>query len=170
MQTTPADPIDKLLERIVKEADEPIPNYATFLQRVFARLIDTAIVLGISFAVFQSSKNFIKNDTGFESDFVIAQLSNFVYAFALILWSLFYSPLLEATGGTLGKRIMRIKIVDPKNLQTPQFRNCMTRSIIYLVLFALIVVPSILSCLAIFISDEKQTWHDKLGDVICVKR
>ena len=162
------DPIDQLLEKIVREADKPEINYATFLQRVFARLIDTIILLSISYACWLACIGYVKNDIGYDSAFVIKSMQWTIPAFALVLWSLFYSPVMEATGGTIRKRIMRIKLVDPATMKTPYFRDCVARSIIYLI-FVVLLIAAVLSCLAIFISDEKQTWHDKLSGLICIK-
>jgi len=164
------DPIDRLLTRIAAEAMLPEHRFAGFWIRVASRLIDTAVVTGLSYLLWYWSVNFIKKDIGYQSEFVIHSMQVAVPAFAVILWSLIYSPVLEATGGTLGKRLCGIKLVDEKTGKTPYFRNCMSRSILYMIMIVLVVIPAVLSCLALFISDKKQTWHDKLCGVACIVR
>jgi uncharacterized RDD family membrane protein YckC len=103
-------------------------------------------------------------------DFIVKSVEQAMPAFALMFWVIIYSPLMEATGGTVGKRLMRIQLVDLNSRTTPLFRMCMARSWIYLVLVTIAVIPAILSCLAFFVSDYHQTWHDKLTNMICVKK
>jgi len=83
---------------------------------------------------------------------------------------LLYSPLMEATGGTVGKRLAGIRLVDDKTLETPDFRYCMARTWIYLVLFVLAILPSVISCLAVLVTHKRQAWHDKLSGTVVIKR
>lgn len=170
-QPAQPDPIDQLLEKISKEVKrEEEQKLATFLQRAFARTIDTTIIIGIAYGVELLSVYFIKKDNPYNTDFIIKSVSQAMPAFALMLWVLLYSPIMESTGGTIGKRIMRIKLVDLDTGAIPVFRMCAARSWIYLIFIVLALVPALLSCLAYFISDNRQTWHDKLTNMICVKK
>ena len=165
------DPIDSLLEKISREAEqEEKQQLATFLQRSVARIIDTAIVFGVAYAVQLLFVKFVRSDNTYNVDFIVKSVEQAMPAFALITWVLVYSPLMESTGGTVGKRLMRIQLVDLNTRELPQFRFCMARTWIYLIFIVLAVVPAILSCLAYFVSDYHQTWHDKLTNMICVKK
>ena len=165
------DPIDKLLEKISKEADqEEKQQLATFLQRSVARIIDTALVFGVAYAAQLLFVKFVRSDNTYNVDFIVKSIEQAMPAFALMFWVIIYSPLMESTGGTVGKRLMGIQLVDLNSRTTPIFRMCMARSWIYLVLVTIAVIPAVLSCLAFFVSDYHQTWHDKLTNMICVKK
>lgn len=167
----PPDPIDKLLEKISKEADyEEKQQLATFLQRSVARIIDTAIVFGVAYAAQLLFVKFVRSDNTYNVDFIVKSIEQAMPAFALMVWVIIYSPLMESTGGTVGKRLMRIQLVDLNTRELPLFRMCMARSWIYLIFITLAIIPAVVSCLAFFISDYHQTWHDKLTNMICVRK
>ena len=182
------DPIETLLEKISKEAEqEEKQRLATFLQRSVARVIDTAVVVGVAYGAQLLFVKFAKSDNTYNVAFLVKSIEQAMPAFALIVWAMVYSPVMESMGGTLGKRLMRIQLVDLNTRTLPQFRYCMARSWIYLVFvvlsffpvtlstspFSFVLIgfgPAVLSCLAFFISDYHQTWHDKLTNMICVKK
>ncbi|MBK9729941.1 MAG: RDD family protein [Chitinophagaceae bacterium] len=169
-QSAQPDPIDQLLDKITKEVKrEEEQLLASFLQRAVARTIDTAIIAGAAYGLQALSIYFITRDDPYNVEFITMSVRQAMPAFALMLWVLLYSPVMESTGGTVGKRIMRIKLVDLNTRQIPVFRMCAARSWIYLILVVLAGLPAVLSCLAYFISDYHQTWHDKLTNMICVK-
>jgi uncharacterized RDD family membrane protein YckC len=165
------DPLDQLLNRFLREADlETKGKYASFWLRVVARLVDTAIVLAVAYAIYYSFVGVIREDNTINADYIINNLKQAVPALALMIWVLVYSPIMEATGGTIGKRIVGIKLVDEKTLQTPDFRYCMARTWVYLVLVVLAVIPAVIACLAVFVSPKRQAWHDRLTGMVAIKR
>jgi uncharacterized RDD family membrane protein YckC len=170
-QPTQPDPIDQLLEKISREVKrEEEQRLATFLQRAVARTIDTAIIIGTAYATQEIMIYYIRENNPFNVDYIVESVEQAMPAFALMIWVLLYSPVMESTGGTVGKRIMRIELLDFDTNKTPMFRMCAARSWIYLIFVVLAGVPAVLSCLAFFISDNHQTWHDKLTNMICVKK
>ncbi len=170
--TAQNDPVEKFLNHIIEEVEKETnpPVYASFLQRVISRLIDTAIILLITYSIQIVAFYFIKKDEIYNADYIMTGLSQAMPALAIMIWVLLYSPLMEASGGTVGKRIVGIKLVSEHTLGMPPYRNFMIRSWVYLVFIIIAVIPSILSCLAYFVSDKKQTWHDKLSEVVCIKK
>jgi len=169
-QSAQPDPIDSLLEKISREVEIEQQHLATFLQRAIARIIDTAIVFGAAYGTQLLFVSYIKGDNTFNVDFLIKSTEQAMPAFALMLWVMVYSPLMESTGGTVGKRLMRIQLIDLGSRKTPPFRMCAARAWIYLIFIILLFAPAVLSCLAFFVSDYHQTWHDKLTNMICVKK
>ena len=168
---TQPDPLDQLLNRIYREATLEADNaYANFWLRVAARLVDTALMVGVSYAIFYSAVGFILRDNPSSGPYIVDRLEDAVPALALMIWVLLYSPLMEATGGTVGKRLAGIRLVDDKTLETPDFRYCMARTWIYLVLFVLAILPSVISCLAVLVTHKRQAWHDKLSGTVVIKR
>lgn len=169
-QSAQPDPIDQLLTKISNDVKrEEAQKLASFLQRAIARTIDTAIIVGVAYGLQELAIKLITDDNPYNVEFITGSLRQVTPAFALMLWVLLYSPVMESTGGTIGKRIMRIRLVDLNSKQLPMFRMCAARSWIYLIFVVLAGLPALLSCLAFFISDYHQTWHDKLTNMICVK-
>lgn len=169
-QSAQPDPIDQLLNKISQEFKrEEAQTLATFFQRAMARIIDTAIIAGTSYGLQELAIYFIAADNPYNEPFIVSSVRQAMPAFALMSWVLLYSPVLESLGGTLGKRIMRIRLVDLNTRKVPYFRMCAARSWIYLIFVVLAGIPAVLSCLAYFVSDYRQTWHDKLTNMICVK-
>jgi uncharacterized RDD family membrane protein YckC len=78
-------------------------------------------------------------------------------------------PVMEFLGGTVGKRIMGIHLLDASSLQPPDFMNCFGRGLAYLVL-CVVIVPAIISCLAVLYTPKKQAWHDFVSNVVAVKK
>ena len=117
------DPIEQLLSKIsqeVKREEEQL--LATFFQRAIARIIDTAIVFGTSYGLQEMAIYFINADNPYNVAFIVSSVKQAMPAFALMMWVLLYSPVLESLGGTIGKRIMRIRLVDLSTRQVPYFR------------------------------------------------
>ncbi len=165
------DTIDKLLNRIIKEAQmETTIRYATFSQRSMARMIDAALVLALAYIIQQFFVAFIKSDNIYNVEHILRSTDQAVPALALMLWVLVYSPAMESTGGTVGKRLLGIRLVSEKTYHLPAFRFCFGRTWLYLVFVVLAVIPSILACLAVLISDKKQAWHDKMTGMVCIIR
>ena len=165
------DPLDQLLSRFIRDADMEVRGmYANFWLRAAARLIDTVLMVAIAYGIYVSFIDLILRDNPTNGQLIVDRLKDAVPALALMIWVLVYSPLMEATGGTLGKRIVGIRLVDDKTHETPDFRYCMARTWVYLVLFVLAIVPSIVSCLAVWVTPKRQTWHDKLTGMVVIKR
>lgn len=170
-RSTSPDPLDQLLSRIYREADlEARGAYANFWLRTAARAVDTALMVGLAYAIYYSLVGFILKDNPTNGPYIVDRLKEAVPALSLMMWVLVYSPLMEATGGTVGKRLVGIQLVDEKTLETPAFRYCMARTWVYLVLFVLAIVPSVVGCLAVLVTPKRQAWHDKLTGMVAVKR
>lgn len=162
--------VDRLLQRIGwQTVAEDEQNLATFVQRAIARLVDTAVVFAVAYAARELFIYFIRQGNVVNELYVITSIKQAMPALALILWVIVYSPVMESTGGTLGKRLVGIRLVELKTGRLPAFRVAAARAWIYLIFVVLLFAPAILSCLAFFISDYRQTWHDKLTGLICVK-
>ncbi|MBX7108155.1 MAG: RDD family protein [Chitinophagales bacterium] len=169
-QSAQPDPIDQLLTKITADVRrEEEQMLASFLQRAIARTIDTAIIVGVAYGLQELAIRVIAGDNPYNVEFITSSLRQVTPAFGLMLWVLLYSPVMESTGGTIGKRIAGIRLVDLNTRKQPMFRMCAARSWIYLIFVVLAGIPAILSCFAYFISDYHQTWHDKLTNMICVR-
>ena len=129
-----------------KPIDQHIIYFATWGKRALARLIDVTIIYVLSEVI---SGNKVQ---------VFAILGTFLFYFV-------YYPILESTGGTIGKRIIGIKTVLIISKKSPNILTSYFRSIICLVL-SLIPIVNIISY--IYLNQEfKQTWWDS-GTQVCV--
>ncbi len=170
MASRPVDYIDRLLRYVGRQAIGADKQYlANFLQRSIARLIDTAVVLAAAYGFEALFVWLIDRGDVINEQYVIRSVQQATPALALILWTIAYSPIMESTGGTLGKRLVGIRLVELKTGALPPFRIVAARAWIYLIFVILLFVPAIVSCLAYFFSDLRQTWHDRLTGIICVR-
>ena len=169
--STQPDSIDKLLTKIMKEAEQELQpmKYASFFQRTIARLVDMAIVTALAIGTGYLAFNFIRQNTPEEAAYIINGLQQALPAFGIMLWVTLYSPLMESTGGTIGKRIMGIKMVnDDAEHKNPRFLTCAARAWVYLVFIMLLVIPAIASCIYVLFNDKKMTFHDKMFNMVCL--
>jgi uncharacterized RDD family membrane protein YckC len=135
--------------------------FASFGQRLIARIIDVIIVAIISefiFVVFFSEY--------FISSRMIDQQRRGI---SILVFYFLYQPLLESAGGTFGKKIIGFKTINISTGQAPSILNSYGRSLINLMYFMLFVIPAMLSGLAVLWSKKKQTWHDSSSNIIVVK-
>ncbi len=169
--TSQPDPIDKLLNKIMKEAEQELQpvKYASFIQRVIARLIDMTLITGVTLAIGYFMFSFIRKDTPEDAAFIINGLTQALPALGIMLWVTLYSPIMESTGGTIGKRIAGIKMVnDDSERNNVRFLTCAARAWVYLVFIMLLVLPAIASCVFVLFNDKKMTFHDKMFNMVCV--
>lgn len=169
--STQPDPIDKLLTKNMKEAEKELQpiKYASFFQRTIARLIDMSIVAGLAIGTAYLAFNFIRQNTPEDAAYIIDGLKQALPAFGIMLWVTLYSPLMESTGGTIGKRIMGIKMVnDDVEHKSPRFLTCAARAWVYLVFIMLLIIPAIASCIFVLFNEKKMTFHDKMFNMVCV--
>lgn len=169
--STQPDPIDKLLKKIMKETEQELQpvKFASFVQRVVARLVDMSLITGITLGIGYLAFSFIRKDTPESAAYIIDGLKQALPAFGIMIWVTLYSPLMESTGGTIGKRLMGIKMVnDNMEYKKPRFLTCAARAWVYLVFIMLLIIPAIASCIFVLFNDKKMTFHDKMFNMVCV--
>ncbi len=169
--STQPDPIDKLLKEIMEETEQELQQvkFASFFQRVVARLVDMSLITGITLGIGYLAFSFIRKDTPESAAYIIDGLKQALPAFGIMIWVTLYSPLMESTGGTIGKRLMGIKMVnDNMEYKKPRFLTCAARAWVYLVFIMLLIIPAIASCIFVLFNDKKMTFHDKMFNMVCV--
>jgi uncharacterized RDD family membrane protein YckC len=146
--------------------------YAGFWKRFVAYLIDNTLVFVITFLVFyfflgfdQSLKDFIDSDHGLEARIEFYPERNIVRDTSLILW-LIYSIVMEASAlkGTIGKRVLKISVVD-KNGDRISFNRSIGRNTSKI----LSIIPFFLGLLWVAFTKEKKGWHDMIAKTYVVK-
>ncbi len=94
-----------------------------------------------------------------------AGMSIFLFMFIMIivialLNALYFAYLDSATIGTVGKRVMKIKVVDVATGERPNLVMAGLRMFIYWVLFAPCYLPGILNALWPLWGADGRAWHD----------
>ncbi len=74
----------------------------------------------------------------------------------ILLFYLICQPILEATGGTVGKIIIVFKTINLSSGEPPSIINSYGRSAINLLYFMLLVMPAMLSGLAVLWSKKNK--------------
>jgi uncharacterized RDD family membrane protein YckC len=161
-------------------------NYADFSQRFFARLIDAALV---TLATWGFVDTFIHSNhmTYYPNS------NHTLKVFGCVLFYLFYYPILESSGGTVGKRILSIQSVCATTLKPISIGQAYKRSlfiswplwimvIISIVssnldfyagmtsyfLTAMLLLFGIGSPLAILWTKYRQGWHDSWANTFVI--
>ena len=136
-------------------------NYAGFWVRVGATLIDTLLIISVTFPMLIAVygwKYFSTENTSFlagPADFLISYIFP---AMAVIVFWYFKSA-------TPGKILLSIKIIDAKTGGKPSLWRFIGRYFAYFVS----MLPLGLGFLWVAFDKKKQGWHDKLAGTILVK-
>jgi len=134
-------------------------EYVGFWARVAATLIDSALILAITFPLllafygtaYLDSENTVEGPV----DFILS------YVFPLVAVILFWCY----KQATPGKMAVRAKIVDAKTGGAPSVRKCIVRYFAYI----LSAIPLCLGYIWVAFDPKKQAWHDKLAGTVVVR-
>lgn len=132
--------------------------YGGFWQRLCALFIDVCFLLTISGLInIGMGLKFLSNDSSPKT----------LYAglFSTAVSMLYYSLLQGMFYGTIGKRVMGLKLVDAKTLEQVNIGQAMGR---YLMQFVSAVCLGA-GYINIGINDKKQGWHDKVAGTLVIK-
>lgn len=149
-------------KKINKVQAEHDYKFASFGQRVFARLIDMAIVSLAATFLYLILLNVSPDRAS-----IIGESGS---ALTLLIFCFLYQPILESEGGTWGKDIIGIRTINLDTGKAPAIGNSYNRSILYFLYFLALVIPALLSCLAILWTKKKQTWHDSQTNIAVIKK
>jgi uncharacterized RDD family membrane protein YckC len=87
-----------------------------------------------------------------------------LYVVGLLL-GLVYQVVLDARGGTIGKHLFDLEVVDAETGEPLGVRRAGTRAAARLVSF----LPLGLGCFAMLRDPERRTWHDRMTDTAVVR-
>jgi uncharacterized RDD family membrane protein YckC len=160
----------------------PQDAYTPWLTRVFARIIDYIpifIILGIGFAILAATRETvcITDTSEYEmGDFcatgasTIGQLSALVIApliaAAYFIWNLGFRQ--GTTGSSIGKSIMKFKVVSEKTGQPLGFGMSFVRELIYLVAYVACGILWLIAVLFPLWDQKRQSLVDKILNTICL--
>lgn len=132
-------------------------QFASFGQRLLARFIDGILVaIASTFLAYLIGK-----DPG--------SIDTFARGGGPWLFFWLYQPILEASGGTIGKRLVGIRPINLSTGTTPSLSNCYGRSLFSFLLLILLVLPAFIGCLAVLWNRNKQAWHDSVSNIGVIK-
>lgn len=156
-------------------------KYASFSDRLSAIMVDYFIICFLSLIVYHLGQ--------FNEELVEVSIKEFVFLSSILFYRLLYSPIMESTGGTMGKRMYKLQVVSIHSLKPPNFFQTFVRSnffigsalIIYLILknvveidilyfFSFPLLLMTMSPFFIFVTGKRRTIEDKLASVLVLKR
>lgn len=136
-------------------SQEQTKIYASFKQKFLAFVIDTLIFILPSMILIFNTNIFKANDLVDSLEIIIQIL---VYGYNILLvWKF---------GATIGKMVMKIKVIDEKTQKPPGLFKSILREIPGKWLSSVLIYMGYFSMLW---SDKKQTWHDKITGTVVVK-
>jgi hypothetical protein len=160
----------------------PQEAYTPWFPRVLAWILDyipVFIILGIGFAVLLGTRETVCITDTSEYDLgefcdtgasTIGQLSVFLVApliaLAYIVWNLGYRQ--GTTGSSVGKAIMKFKLVSEKTSQPLGFGMSLVRELVYLVVYFACGILWLIAVLFPLWDQKRQTLADKLFNSICL--
>jgi uncharacterized RDD family membrane protein YckC len=160
----------------------PKEAYTPWFTRVLAWILDyipVYIIVGIGFAVLAGTRETVCITDTSEYDLgefcesgasTIGQLSALIIApliaLAYVVWNLGYRQ--GTTGSSIGKSIMKFKLVSEKTGQPLGFGMSLVRELVYLVVYFACGILWLIAVLFPLWDQKRQTLADKLFSSICV--
>jgi uncharacterized RDD family membrane protein YckC len=144
-------------------------NISTISKRTLSFIIDD-IVVGIFLIIIfydQISALGVEASKYQDIEDIKALVDNFVInaiPIVLAIKILYHSLLVWQSGMTIGKYILKIKVIDINSSQTPSFAQAVFRSVMRIVS----EMPFYLGFLLAFITPKRQTFHDKVSNCVVV--
>ncbi|MDE0267688.1 MAG: RDD family protein, partial [Acidimicrobiaceae bacterium] len=109
---------------------------------------------------------------GFFLPFLLPFLSdssdNVIFIIVLIPYGLYDVGMIATKGQTLGKMVMRIKVIRADNGVTPGWGKSFLRWIVYLILIVISIL-FLLSCISIIADRLNRAWHDRAAKTLVVR-
>ncbi|MBA6254423.1 MULTISPECIES: RDD family protein [unclassified Colwellia] len=135
-----------------------VNKYTGFWSRVGASLIDTIIIIAITYPVLIS----VYGWEYLEGDDIIAGYTDFILSFVFPMVAVIaYWVYRQATPGKIA---ISAKIVDAKTGEKPTLQQYITRYVGYI----LSIIPFGLGFLCVAWDKKKQGWHDKLAGTVVI--
>jgi uncharacterized RDD family membrane protein YckC len=144
-------------------------NISTISKRTLSFIIDD-IVVGIFLIIIfydQISALGVEASKYQDIEDIKVIVDNFVInaiPIVLAIKVLYHSLLVWQSGMTIGKYILKIKVIDINSSQTPSFAQAVFRSVMRIVS----EMPFYLGFLLAFITPKRQTFHDKVSNCVVV--
>lgn len=132
---------------------------APIFKRTVAFVIDN-LLLGflLSFILNDQMQELLKSGQNLEEMVATLQQSALFFVLALGLWVLYEIFFVVRFGGTIGKVIMKIKIIDTQSLASPTISKAVRRTLLKVVCFTSILL--LFAFLVLVFNSKRQALHD----------
>ncbi|MBU0569992.1 RDD family protein [Patescibacteria group bacterium] len=145
---------------------DPQSEFASFVTRLLACFVDCLIVTFISgiiaYAIISISNALVNSYGGMDK----AVTKNIAQIPAILLGSAYFIYFTGSSGQTLGKKMVKIKVVKKGTATPPSYTSAFLREIVGKMISAIILG---LGFLWVIGDKEKQAWHDKIAGTVVVK-
>lgn len=159
---TPA-PVNPVVASTITSPVTPQPEvqYASFWRRFGASFIDSFIIGFFNFiaSIFFGTVTNVSASRGYS-------LSGIPALIFFLLVMTYYIFLIGKFGQTLGKMIMKVKVVIASDNSIPGYLSAFLREVVGKFLSSIIIL---LGFLWMLWDPKKQTWHDKIANTIVIK-
>jgi uncharacterized RDD family membrane protein YckC len=153
----------------------PQPSYGGFWIRFLANIIDSAILylsslivsitvttIGTALGWFASPSTY--NPQGPATFTLAGLIVVLALLVVLVAWNVGYFVYFWSTGGTLGMKLLRLRVADADTFQPIGIGRALLR---YLG-FIIASIPCYLGLIWAAFDDRKQGWHDKLANTVVI--
>lgn len=145
-------------QEIIEKFEREDISLATFPKRLFAYLIDEVLV---SFLFVMIYINSIESTQNVEDTI---NMINGLVVYIMILKVIYQSFFVAMYGATVGKILMKIKVVSIKDLENPSYLFALSRASVRI----LSESAFYLGFLWALMNPKRETWHDKAGQSLVV--
>ncbi len=140
---------------------------ASMQKRITAFVIDDLIISMFFMIIFYDQiSNLFSNITEIDQA-TLEQMNMFIAENILIVFAikvLYHTVLIWQNGMTIGKYVVKIKVIDLNSEQRPSFQQAFLRASVRLISEALLYVGFIMA----FFTPLRQTLHDKFSNCVVI--
>ena len=145
-------------QEIIEKFEREDISLATFPKRLFAYLIDEVLV---SFLFVMIYINSIESTQSVEDTI---NMINGLVVYIMILKVIYQSFFVAMYGATVGKILMKIKVVSINDLENPSFIFALSRALVRILSESAFYLGFIWALM----NPKRETWHDKAGQTLVV--
>jgi len=145
--------------------------YASFIassqKRITAFVIDDIVVSLFFFIIFYEQFSALFSDIAVVDETVLANINDFLAQNLLVVLAIkviYHTVFVWQNGMTLGKYLMKIKVIDIATGNTPDFSKALLRALVRIPSEILLYVGFFMA----FFMPLRQTLHDKLSNCVVV--
>jgi len=163
-QTTSGEAVRPALDR-AQATVQGSPQYAPIWRRAVALALDVVLVIAAYYFLCLFTGFMWGSTTGVAPSEEEAETAVEWIMAALLVACAIYAWFGTASGGTLGQRVMGLRVLNKKTMQSPGIGRALVRVLLSVSISTMFWFLGYLWALG---DREKQTWHDKAAGTIVV--
>lgn len=145
-------------EEIIEKFERENITLASISARSWAYFVDELLISLLFVLIYW---NYIPEDSNIEETI---NTINSMVPYVLLLKVLYQTFFVTMYGATIGKILLKIKVVSVNDLENPSFLSSFNRALMRIVSESFLY----LGFLWAFFNPKKETWHDKFGKTLVV--